>query len=99
LALSADGRYLAVGSFDGSVNLWDLAEQRKVIRIGAHAQAVFAVAFAPQRPWLASAGLDGNVILWKVPRENAFADHDLDAECSGFCDLSVPHVRSNCLAH
>ena len=67
LALSADGRLLATGAFNGELQLLDA--QSLVIRahVQAHATGCNSVAFSADGTLLASAGLDQKVKLWEVP--------------------------------
>ncbi|KAI9841605.1 MAG: hypothetical protein M1837_000512 [Sclerophora amabilis] len=66
---------LATGGGDNSVRLWKLeatGEDRKLIYLSTllkHTQAVNVVRFCPRGEMLASAGDDGNVLLW-VPSES-----------------------------
>ncbi|KAK0657255.1 WD40-repeat-containing domain protein [Cercophora newfieldiana] len=66
---------LATGAGDNNVRLWKVeedGEDRKVeylATLAKHTQAVNVVRWAPKGELLASAGDDGNVILW-VPSEN-----------------------------
>ncbi|KAI9748571.1 MAG: hypothetical protein M4579_007186 [Chaenotheca gracillima] len=65
---------LATGGGDNSVRLWRVeahGEDRKVVYLSTlvkHTQAVNVVRFCPRGEMLASAGDDGNVLLW-VPSE------------------------------
>jgi WD40 repeat protein len=70
-SFSADGKTLAVGAFDKSIRLWDMAkkQQRLIIELdysGPHKRgnAVFGVAMAPDGESLASASFDGVGRLW-----------------------------------
>jgi WD40 repeat protein/flagellar basal body-associated protein FliL len=69
LALSNDGRYLAVGTRGGSVRLRDLStpESRPVLFSG-HRSAVNALDFSHDGRLLASGGADGTVRLWNIAR-------------------------------
>jgi WD40 repeat protein len=65
VAFSADSRYLASGS--GDVRVWEAATGREVHKpFEGHRGLVNALAFHPQRPWLASSGKDGSVRLWDL---------------------------------
>lgn len=65
LAVSPDGRLLAVASTDTSLRILDLASggDRAVLR---HEDQVFAVAFAPGGRELASATFSGKLWLWTL---------------------------------
>jgi len=62
-AFSPDSRRLATGSFDKSVEIWDVIQAKRLTRIGDHADAVYAVAFDGSGRTLASAGTDRTVRL------------------------------------
>ena len=67
LAISPDGRLLALGRVDGSVRLWDIARRsapRPLRTLGGGTGAVDSLAFAPSGRLLAGAGSDGKVRLW-----------------------------------
>jgi WD40 repeat protein len=64
-ALHENG-YLATGSFDNSVILWDLKNAAKPKRLVGHIGPVAGVAFSPQGNTLASSSWDGTVRLWNV---------------------------------
>jgi len=69
LSWSPDNNWLATtGSSD--VTLWPFdppgPEGRRPLLLELHEAPVSAVAFAPHRPWLASACRDGYVALWRV---------------------------------
>ncbi|KAK3336000.1 WD40-repeat-containing domain protein [Cercophora scortea] len=71
---------LATGAGDNNVRLWKIeedGEDRKVeylATLSKHSQAVNVVRWAPKGELLASAGDDGNVILW-VPSDNHTHQH------------------------
>ncbi|MDA2913255.1 WD40 repeat domain-containing serine/threonine-protein kinase [Acidobacteriia bacterium AH_259_A11_L15] len=68
VVFSPDGRWLASGSGDNSVKLWDVATGRQVRVLLGHVAFVGGVAFSPDGRWLASAGgfKDHTVKLWEV---------------------------------
>ena len=67
LDLSPDGRWLATGSADDSVRLWEVATGRSVAVLQGHTDDVRSVAFSPLGDRLASTSEDGTVRLWSIP--------------------------------
>lgn len=63
-AFSPDGRFLATGSKDRSVRLWDLGSGRELRGYTGHANEVKVVAISPDSKIIASAGDDPEVHLW-----------------------------------
>jgi polar amino acid transport system permease protein len=86
LSLSADGKFLAAGTEDGAVIVWQMpAEIRTRVPAGfdisaeapwrsqnlsGHKAAVIAVAFAPKGSELLSVSRDGQVRLWQPAVDN-----------------------------
>jgi Tol biopolymer transport system component len=70
IAFSPDGKTVAAGSRDASVELYDAATGKRVTALKGHGTrgvlGVFAVAFSPDGRTVASAGEDGTVRLWEV---------------------------------
>lgn len=73
LSLSPDDRFLATGSFDNRVRVYDTESGRQLKVFKGHGagpiflgSAVFSVAFSPNGRWIASGGHDGQVIVWEV---------------------------------
>lgn len=74
LALSADGKRLASGTWDGMVKLWDLSSDSELVTLNGRLHAerpgghyrVSSVAFSPDNHKLASGIFDGTVVLWDV---------------------------------
>jgi WD40 repeat protein len=64
LAWSPDGKLIATGSNDPTIELRDPKTLQVVRSLTGHAGRVFRLAFAPDGQWLASGGEDGTVRLW-----------------------------------
>jgi WD40 repeat protein len=66
VALSPDGRTLAAGSEDETVQLWDLSKERTFATIKGFRGRVLSVAFSPDGRLLAAGGDDHNVRICDV---------------------------------
>ena len=66
LALSHDARLLAVGTKDGSVDVWDLDGYHLVATMHGHRMGTWSVAFSPDDRRLYSGGEDGRVASWHL---------------------------------
>ncbi len=63
---SPDGKHLATGDDDGTVQLWDPQTLQPSLPPLKHGDAVFSVAFSPMGPLLASGSRDRTIKLWNV---------------------------------
>jgi len=61
---SADGRFIATASRDGSARVWNLESGREQATFFEHRGAVLAVALAPAGETVATGGEDASVRLW-----------------------------------
>ena len=66
LQISHDGTTLAAGHGDGGLDVWNITEQKAVLRASAHAKAVKSLAFTPDDSSLATAGADNKIKLWPL---------------------------------
>jgi WD40 repeat protein/transcriptional regulator with XRE-family HTH domain len=63
-ALSGDGVYLAAGTINGDVRVWQVADRTLVQALSGTGDAVWSVALSADGTLLASTGADGVVRLW-----------------------------------
>jgi WD40 repeat protein len=66
VAFSPDGRYIASGSQDKTIKLWDVATGREIRTFIGHTNAVLSVAFSPDGRYIASGSWDKTIKLWDV---------------------------------
>lgn len=66
VAVTKNGNYLLVGSWDQSAYLWDLRTGMVAHYLGGHHNHVRAVAFSPNNKMAVTADRDGKAILWDV---------------------------------
>src|SRR6266851_3622224 len=66
VAFSPDGQFLAVGSANGEIGVWQVARWKQIMTLSGHLGRVWSVAFRPDGARLASGGEDRFVRLWEV---------------------------------
>jgi WD40 repeat protein/serine/threonine protein kinase len=72
---SPDGRWIASGSQDGKVKVWDATTGRELFNFPAHRQHVRSVAFSPDGRRLATASWDGTAKVWDFDPKRAGGDN------------------------
>jgi WD40 repeat protein/tRNA A-37 threonylcarbamoyl transferase component Bud32 len=75
VAFSPDGRLLAKGATDGTIQMWDVVSRRLIRTLEKHADAVRDLAFSPDGIHLASASHDRTVKYWEVPTGKLLETH------------------------
>ncbi|KAL3854443.1 hypothetical protein ACJMK2_013712 [Sinanodonta woodiana] len=66
VALSDDGRYLASGSADGTLKVWDMATERLVHALSGHSDEVWCASISPDNEIIVSGSNDGTIRLWRM---------------------------------
>ncbi len=66
LAYSPDGRYLASGSSDKTIKIWETATGTELRTLTGHSMTVWSVAYSPDGRYLASGSLDKTIKIWEV---------------------------------
>ncbi len=64
IAFSPSGRWLASGSSDGMVRIWDAATGKEQHALRGHGREVYSVVFSPDGKVLASGSNDHTIRLW-----------------------------------
>ena len=58
------GRLLAIGSWDSTVTLWDVAKRRSLRKLTGHVRGISTLAFNPNGTMLATGSADDTVRIW-----------------------------------
>jgi WD40 repeat protein len=71
VAFSPDGKRLASGSEDWTVQVWDVVEGRAALTLRGHTGRVLDVVFSADGTRLASASEDGTIRVWDARLKSA----------------------------
>ncbi|MCC7377136.1 MAG: serine/threonine protein kinase [Verrucomicrobiales bacterium] len=71
VAVSPDGRSLATGSWDHSIQLWDLDQHQHQASLQGHRNEVWSAKFTPNGRFLATGAKDGGIHLWPLNAAHA----------------------------
>ena len=66
IALSPDDRYMASGSYDKTVVLWDVATGQRIRVLGGHEDAVHSVAWSRDGRYIVSGSADKTLLVWEA---------------------------------
>ena len=70
LAFSPNGKMLASGDTDKTVQLWDTGTGKLLATLTGHINGITALTFSPDGSTLASASADGAVLFWNTETNN-----------------------------
>ncbi|KAL6750671.1 WD40-repeat-containing domain protein [Haematococcus lacustris] len=103
LALSNDGRFVAVASFTAEVKLWELKWARdtgefkgaaKAMELKGHKSQVLAVAFSPDAKRCVSASKDGTLRVWNID-----VRYTLSEDPKTLLVIAQPLAQNRCYQH
>ncbi len=86
LAVSPDGRHVAVGGRNRKVSIWDIDAGKEVLTLRGHMDEVFGVAYSPNGELLATASRDGTAKLWEAATGKEL--HTLSGHTSAVFDVA-----------
>lgn len=66
VAFSPDGKYLAAGSLDTVVRIWDAETGQLLDKLKGHEDSVYSVAFSPDSKFLVSGSLDKTLKMFDI---------------------------------
>ncbi|KAI0849802.1 WD40-repeat-containing domain protein [Daldinia vernicosa] len=71
ITFSADSKFVATGTDQGTVLIWELLSENPPTRLEGHTDSISAVSFFPEGLRLASASQDTTIRIWKGPYNGA----------------------------
>ena len=80
VAISPSGQYVAAGSLDTVVRIWDVSTGQLVERLRGHRDSVYSVAFTPDGKGLVSGSLDKTLKFWDLSGMGAVAKRKPDGK-------------------
>ncbi|MEO0223796.1 MAG: hypothetical protein ABIL76_01725, partial [candidate division WOR-3 bacterium] len=66
VSFSPNGKYLASGSEDGTIKIWEVESWKLIKTLTGHSNSVLSVSFSPDGKFLASGSYDKTIKIWEV---------------------------------
>lgn len=66
ISFSPDGKYIASGGMDSTINLWEVNGRREIKTFKGHNGKVYSVSFSPSGKYIVSGGSDNEIKLWDI---------------------------------
>jgi len=80
VAINPNGQYVAAGSMDADVRIWDVSTGQLVERLRGHRNSVTSVAFTPDGKGLVSGSSDRTMKFWDLSGMGAVAKRKSDGK-------------------
>ena len=87
MVFSPDGRYVATGSFDTTLRLWDLQNNSRLPQFLGNSGIIVSVAYSPDGQYVLTADTSHTVRLWNVARRktvHTYIGHTNRVTCVAF---------------
>ena len=66
VAYSPDGKFIASGSYDKTVRIWNLEDGKEILKLEGHQKDITSVAYSPDGKFIASGCADKTVRIWNL---------------------------------
>jgi WD40 repeat protein len=66
ISFSKDGKYIATGSEDRTIKLWDILTGREIRTILGHSDKINSILFSPDSRYIASASSDNTIKIFEI---------------------------------